>query len=236
MPWAAAAAVASAALGASASNKASKAGAAASDRASQANAWQGEIAREQHDDYKSIYQPLERELVADSKNFDSEAAYDQAAAEAQEAVSSQLGLAKERLDRAPGMDPTSAAAQAARVSLELKGAALGAREQNRARTAVTDKAYARKLDAVGLGKGLVASASTGMANAASTASSIAANANAQAGQTAAGVGSMVGGVMSGLSKVNWGGSGTAGYDQWKSNNSGVMNSTGLSESDLAGAL
>lgn len=184
----------------SAASKASKAGKAAVD----ANAYQGEIATDQWNSYKETYQPLEKELVNDAKQYDSQAEYDKAASKAQATVSTQLGLAKERLARTPGLDPSSAAAQTANTNLELKGAAVAANAQNQARDAVTDKAYARKLDAVGLGKGLASNATAGLANAAATSQQIASAQMQQASSTASSIGSLTSGVIGGLSKVNWG--------------------------------
>lgn len=234
--WVGVAAVTSAGVGAVAANSASKRAAASNQAAIDAGAYQGEIATDQYDEYKNTYRPLEREVVADARNFDSEAATDTAAGDAQSTVSSQLGLARDRLSRTAGYDPSSAAAQAAASNLELKGAALGAVAQNQARQAVKDKGYARKLDALGLGKGLVMNAETGMSNAANSATAIARNASAEANQAAAGAGALTSGVVNGLSKVNWGGSGTAGYDSWAGSNSGVVQSTGLSASELSTAF
>ncbi|MFB9244501.1 hypothetical protein [Massilia antarctica] len=201
-----------------------------------ANAYQGEIATDQFEDYKTFARPVEHAVYADAMNTDTPEAYDKAAGEAQASVSSQLGMARERMARTPGLDPSSAAAQAATANMELKGAAMGAAAANKARDGIKDKAFARKLDAVGIGKGLVSNASSGLASAAATASNIAGQQSAQAGQTAAGIGNMVSGVTNGLSKINWGGSGTSDYAKWESNNAGTMQSTGLSSSELAGAF
>ena len=203
MPWGVAASIGGAVIGGIASNSAADKAAKAQDRATEANAYQGEIAKEQWGDYKEIYQPLEKQMVADATAFDSPEAYQQAASKAQGTVSNQLGLARERLARTPGLDPSSAAGQAAMTNLELQGAALGATSQNQAREQVADKAYARKLDAIGLGKGLVTGASTGMASAAATAQSQANAQSAQAAQTAAGIGSMVSGVINAAGKADW---------------------------------
>ncbi|ATQ79247.1 hypothetical protein CR152_32240 (plasmid) [Massilia violaceinigra] len=191
---------------------------------------------DQYEDYKNFARPVEHSVYADAMNTDTPEAYDKAAGDAQASVSSQLGMARERMARTPGLDPSSAAAQAASTSMELKGAAMGAAAANKARDGIKDKAFARKLDAVGIGKGLVSNASSGLASAAATASNIAGQQSAQAGQTAAGVGNMVSGIANGLSKVNWGGTGTSDYSKWESNNAGTMQSTGLSSSELAGAF
>ncbi|MCE3608291.1 hypothetical protein LXA47_32500 [Massilia sp. P8910] len=236
MPWGIAASVVAAGIGAAATNKASKRAASSADKALEANAYQGEIAMDQFEDYKTFARPVEHSVYADAMNTDTPEAYDKAAGDAQASVSSQLGMARDRMARTPGVDPSSAAAQAATTSMELKGAAMGAAAANKARDGIKDKAFARKLNAVGIGKGLVSNASSGLASAAATASSIAGQQSAQASQTAAGMGNMVSGITNGLSKINWGGSGTSDYSKWESNNAGVMQSTGLSSSELAGAF
>lgn len=187
-------------LGGLASNSASRRASDAQEKAINANAWQGEIAKDQYNNYKTTYQPLEQKMVADATNYDTPAARNAAAAEAQAGVSSELGKAQERLSRTVGFDPTSAAAQAAQTNLALQGAALGATSQNAARKQVKDTAYGHQLDALGMGKGLVANATAGMAGAASSANGIAANAGRSANDQASAVGSLVGG----LSKVDWG--------------------------------
>lgn len=203
MPWGAAAAIGGALIGSSATKGAGKDAAAAQDRATEANAYQGEIAKDQYEEYKKTYLPLERELVADATNYDSQANYDKAAASAQASVNSQIGLAKERLTRTPGMDPSSAAATAAHTDLELKGAAMGAAEQNKARENITNQAYARKQDAVALGNGLVSNASSGLASATAGAQASANAAATRAAGTAAGVGGLVSGVSKAVGEADW---------------------------------
>lgn len=192
--WAATAAVGSVAVGAYSANKASNAASDANQKALDANAWQGQIAQDQWDEYKKTYQPLEQGMVAEAQNYDSPEAYDKAAGAAQADVSTQLGLAQDRLSRTPGLDPSSAASQAANANLGLQGASMGAAAQNTARTNIQQQAWGRKMDALGLGKGLVTNASTGMAQAASTAAGLS-NANyIKANQTATNTGAMVTGL------------------------------------------
>jgi hypothetical protein len=203
MPWAAAAAVASAVVGGVASDKASKRASESQQAAIDANAYQGRIAQDQWDAYKANYQPLETQMVADAKNFDSPEARNAAAAEAQAGVSSEIGKAQARLSRTVGFDPSSAAAQAAQTNLALSGAAMGATAQNTARKQVKDTAYAHQLDMLGMGKGLVANASTGFASAANTASAIANSQQQMANGQGAAAGQLAGAVVGGLQKVDW---------------------------------
>lgn len=201
--------VGSAVIGGVVASKGQKAAADAANRATEANAYQGEIAKDQYEDYKSTYRDLEHSIAADAKNYDTPEAYDKAAGAAQATVNSQIGMARDRLQRTPGMDPSSAAAQTASTDLALKGAALGASAQNSARENVKNMAYARKQDAVALGKGLVSNASSGLASAAAGADAIARTQASQASATAQGAGAMVSGVANALTKVNWGAGGTA---------------------------
>ena len=184
----------SALVGAYSAKKSRDAASAANDAAIQANAWQGEIAKDQYDEYKTTYRPLERKMVKDAQEYDSPEAYDKAASEAQATTSQQIALAQDRLSRQPGLDPSSAASQAAQSRLALTGAAMGASAQNQAREGVRDKAWARKMDSLGLGKNLVTNASNGFAQNARTAASLSSINNQQASNTAAGVGSMVNGL------------------------------------------
>jgi hypothetical protein len=236
MPWAAAAAIGSAVIGGVSSHNASKKASEANDRAIAANAYEGEIATDQWNSYKSLYQPMEQKMVANAQNYDTPEARNAAAAEAQATVSSELGKANQRLSRTVGYDPSSAAAQAAQSNLELTGAAMGATAQNSARQKVKDTAYARQLDMLGMGKGLVANASTGMANAASSANAMAANQQNLANSQANAAGNLFGGVMGGLQKVDWSkfgssssaGNGLTDMNMYSGGNDGYTMATGES--------
>lgn len=182
----AAAILGSAVIGAAASSSASKRAAAAMKGSSDAAALQAQIGAEQWDRYQEIYDPLERQLVQDAREFDSPAAYERAAGEASATVASQFGKARDRLTRTPGLDSSSPAFAAGMVGLDLSQAAMDATQQNAARFRVKDTAWARKQDAMSLGKGLPSSASSMLSSAASTMGNIGANqynlAQAQAGQ------------------------------------------------------
>jgi hypothetical protein len=205
--WAAGATIGASLIGGLASKHAADSAQASQQAALDANRWQGEIARDQWDDYKQNYQPLEHQMVRNAMDYDNPEHREAAASEAQAAVSNELAKAQQRLSRTVGYDPSSAAAQAAQGNLALSGAALGATTQNAARKQVQDTAYAHQLDMLGMGKGLVANASTGMANSASAAAQIAAQQQRMAGEQAAGAGMLTGNLINGLSKVNWSGFG-----------------------------
>lgn len=163
----AAAIVGSAAIGALASRSANKAAANASNASANAAALQSQIAAEQWDKYQEIYDPLERQVVKEAQQYDTPENYARAAGDASATVASQFGKAREQLMRTPGLDPSSGAFQAGMTNLGLSEAANNAVQQNAARMKVKDTAFARKTDALSLGKGLPANASAALGSAAS---------------------------------------------------------------------
>jgi len=182
--------VGSAVIGGIASNRAAGRAADAQRGASDAALLQMQIAQDQWDKYNEIYSPLERQYVTEAQNYDSAENYAKAAGEASATVASQFGKARDRLTRTPGLDPSSGAYQAGIVGLDLAQAATDATQQNAARQKVQDTAYARKTDALSLGKGLPANAQIGLANAASVQSGIANQQANMAGQQASAVGQL----------------------------------------------
>lgn len=168
----------SAVIGAIASDSASSKQADASDRASQLQKesadkqaaiaqQQQDIANQQWSRYQTSVVPMEDKFMADAQQTDTPGAYARAAGEAQGTTMDQYGLARARLDRTPGLDKSSAAYTAGLTNLGLSAAAASAGAQNNARKTVRDQAWARKIDALSLGKGMAANASTGLANASS---------------------------------------------------------------------
>ena len=127
---------------------------------------QSEIAQDQWNQYKRIYQPMEETYVNDAQNFDSPENYAKAAGSASATVASQFGKARDQLTRTPGLDPSSGAYQAGMTNLGLSEAASGAVAQNAARQGVKDQAYTMKTNALNLGKGLPGTASQGLGQAA----------------------------------------------------------------------
>lgn len=164
---------------------------AANGAAADSSRLQAEIARDQWNQYKEIYQPLEKQYVGEAQNYDSDENYARAAGNAQASVSGQFSKAREQLTRTPGLDPSSAAYQAGMTRLGLQEAASGATAQNLARKNLMDTAYARKTDALSLGKGLAATASTGLAQAANTSMGLANLGYSQASQQAGALGSVI---------------------------------------------
>jgi len=160
----------------------------ANNAAADANAMQTQIAADQWGRYKEIYEPLERQVVQEAQNYDSPENYSLAAGDASASVASQFGKARDRLTRTPGMDPSSAAYQSSMVGLDLAQAANDATAQNLARKNVKDTAYARKTAALGVGKGLDATASSGLNSAATANASMARLGLEQTNQQAGAIG------------------------------------------------
>lgn len=175
----------------------------ANNAAADATRMQAQIAREQWDRYKTMYAPLEENMVNEAQAYDSPENYAKAAGEASASVSSQFGKARDRLSRTPGLDPSSGAFQSSLVGLDMAQAATDATQQNAARQKVKDTAYARKTDALSLGKGLPANASTMLASSASTNMRLAEAGQAQANAQAGAIGRVTDRVFSSPGVSNW---------------------------------
>ena len=176
---------------------------AANNAATDANALQAQISRDQWNRYKEIYEPLERQMVDEAQDYASPENYAKAAGEASATVSQQFSKARDRLTRTPGLDPSSGAYQSSLVGLDLAQAANDATQQNLARKNVTDTAYSRKQSALALGKGLDATAASGLASSASSNLALAQAGNQQAGQQAAALGGITDRIISSPTVSNW---------------------------------
>lgn len=238
MPWGVAAAVAGSFVS---SALADDYGAEDANNASaDATRMQAQIAKDQWNKYKEIYEPLEKRVVGEAQSFGAPSDFAKAAGDAQATVSQQYSKARDQLTRQPGVDPSSAAYQASMVGLNMAEAAQGAVQQNAARQGVQDTAYARKQSAVAMGKGLDTTASAGLGSVASSNASRAATAQAQANQQAAGIGQLTGTVVGAIPKVmssNWLGSGsTMGYMTGQTSVSPGAVSAANNTSDPLGSL
>lgn len=162
--------------------KATKQAEKATEQAGQLTALQTDIAKEQWDRYKEIYEPLERKIVEDSLKVTTPGEYDKAASLASSTVASQFGKAKERLRRTPGMDPSSGAYQSGMLGLDLTQAAADAVAQNNARENVKNTGYNRQITALSLGKGLDSTAANGLMSAANANNNLAGRSQIMAGQ------------------------------------------------------
>ena len=215
------------------SNKASKAADKRAESANDATSLQSQIASEQWDKYLELYEPLERQVVAESKDYASPENYAKAAGDASATVSQQYSKARDRIGRTPGLDPSSGAYQANMIGLDLAQAASDATQQNQARKNVSDTAYARKVDALSLGKGLPATATAGLSSAASQSQSLANQSYALANKQASGFGTGVSNILNAATNSGWLGntSSTA-----STANSYVNTTPGYGASDLGNGL
>lgn len=183
---------------------------AANNAATDATMLQSQIARDQWERYKQIYAPLELAMVDEAQSYDRPENYARAAGEASATVSSQFGKARDRLARTPGVDPSTGAFQASLVGLDLAQAATDATQQNAARQKVKDTAYARKTDALSLGKNLPANASSMLSSSATNSLALAQAGQTQANNQAAAIGRITDRVFSSPTVSNWlGNAGTA---------------------------
>ena len=208
--------------------------AAGNQSAADANNLQARISAEQWAKYLELYEPLERQMVNEAQDYASPENYAKAAGEASATVSQQFSKARDRLTRTPGLDPSSGAYQSSLVGLDLAQAANDATQQNLARKNVTDMAYARKTDALSLGKGLPANATVGLANAAKTSTYLADQQLGLANSRATQTGALVGNVFNAAQKAGWLGSGSV---QASAGANNYANETpGFGSSDLGNGI
>ncbi|AYO76426.1 tail fiber domain-containing protein [Sphingobium yanoikuyae] len=127
------------------------------DASTQAQEW----ASEDRDRYKSVFQPLQDEFIAEANKYGSEAYQDQAASKARaDVINAATGQAQQRQRQmaSMGISPTSGRyagierASDVQVSLGAAGA------ENNARQLARDKGLALKADSINLGNGLPSSA------------------------------------------------------------------------------
>lgn len=163
-------------------------------------------ARDYYDYQKDTFRPLERGLVADAENFNTEAYRNQLAAKA----SADAGLAfgqtqasNRRAMAAMGVNPNSGNFAGMQNASNLALSANRANAMTNARMQADQMGYARKLDAVGMGRGL-AGASSAAYGGANQAGSMAGGNAQSAGQNymgnqAIGAGTMASGYGQGIS-------------------------------------
>lgn len=112
---------------------------------------------------KTVFQPLEDQIVADSSNYDTAARRSQASSEARSDVEQAYGSAQQGLQRnlmRMGVTPGSGRSMTLMQSASLDKAKALAGATTGAVKNVEAQGYARKMDAVGLGKGIVGSQAT----------------------------------------------------------------------------
>ena len=140
-------------------------------------------AQDYYDYQQQTFRPLEQGLVRDAERFNTEGYREQlaqkAAADVQQAFQGAQGVSMREATRR-GINPNSGAFGAASNANSLRLAAATAGAQTGARSQAEQTGYARRLDAVGIGRGL-AGASTAAYQAATGAGSAGINTSMAAG-------------------------------------------------------
>ena len=125
-------------------------------------------AQDYYDYMQETFRPVERGLVQQAQEFNTEAYRQQQAAEASAAASRAFGTAREsdrRALAARGVNPASGAARGAGRATALQEGLARASGMTNARTQAQQMGYARLLDAAGLGRGLAGASTAAYAGA-----------------------------------------------------------------------
>jgi len=150
----------------------------------QAQKEQMDQARDYYNYQKDVYRPLERSIVADAQNFNTEAYRDQLASQAAADTGRAFGISQQQNQRAMaamGVNPNSGRFAGMQNASGLQQAAARAAAMTGTRRQAEQMGYARQLDAAGLGRGL-AGASLGAYGGANQAGSMAGGNIQSAGQ------------------------------------------------------
>jgi hypothetical protein len=129
---------------------------------------QMEIADEQYKRYKTVFEPLQNDIVKQANEYDTEANRERIASQALGDVNSQFENQRQQTrmqGRAYGIDPTSGRYQGAENANSVMQAGTAAAASTRARDAAVQLGWAKKMDAIGLGSGIFSNqaTSTGLA-------------------------------------------------------------------------
>jgi hypothetical protein len=141
-------------------------------------------ARDYYDYQRDTYRPLERGLVQDAQNFNTQAYRNQVAGQAAADAGRAFGISQQQNQRAMrsmGVNPNSGRFSGMQNATGLQQAAIRANAMTGARRQAEQMGYARQLDAAGLGRGL-AGASAAAYGGASSAGSMAGQNAQSAGQ------------------------------------------------------
>lgn len=160
---------------------------------------------------QETYRPLERQLVADAQNFNTEAYRQQVASQAAADAGRAFGISQQQNQRAMaamGVNPNSGRFAGMQAATGLQQAAMRANAQTAARNQAEQLGYARQLDAAGLGRGLAGASIAAYGGATNAGNSAGANAQSAGqnymGNMAIGSGTIGSGLnmqMNGLSSV-----------------------------------
>lgn len=136
---------------------------AVSDQQLESSKLQDQLTREQADNWRTNFKPLDTYLAKDALAYDTPARRDQMSGQAMADVDTQTGLAREATMRdmaARGVDPSSGAAA---IALERGAIAEGGQRAaagNQARLNVETIGHGRLMDAVGAGRNVITNQGT----------------------------------------------------------------------------
>ncbi len=150
----------------------------------QAQKEQMDQARDYYQYRKDVYRPLEKSIVQDAQDFNTEAYREQLASQAAADAGRAFGIAQQQNQRAMasmGVNPNSGRFAGMQNASGLQQAAARAATMTGTRQQAEQMGYARQLDAAGLGRGL-AGASLGAYGGATGAGSAAGQSAQSAGQ------------------------------------------------------
>lgn len=168
MSWVATAVAGTAVVGGIVSDRASKRQQGALDAQTEIARQQLEMAREQWDYYKTNYQPIEQDVIADARASGTperqEAAAGRAVADVRQQYGISRGTAKRGLERY-GLNPSDPTYQSMLLDSNLGEAATSAGSANLARENERNLGYTKMIQALSLGKGLPTDASANLSRA-----------------------------------------------------------------------
>lgn len=189
----AAAMIGSAAIGAMASEDASSAASSAADQQNAIARQQMDMNKQQWDEYQRDYEPLNQQVIADSKNYDSVAKQNQAAGQANADVVQAYTKLKGEQDRqmaGMGVNPNSGKFVALNGQMGLSQALADAGAQNTARQNLVNQGAQYRLNVMNMGKGIPQTVNSGMYEAGNLSGDAAKIQDGLAVQTAKGVGDL----------------------------------------------
>lgn len=200
----------------------------------QAQAEQMEQARDYYNYQRDVFRPLERSIVQDAQDFNTEAYREQLASQAAADAGRAFGISQQQNQRAMaamGINPNSGRFAGMQQAAGLQQAATRAAAMTGTRRQAEQMGYARQLDAAGLGRGL-AGASLGAYGGATGAGSAAGQSAQSAGQNFMGNMALGANTIATGQKMNLSGLSNILNNQTKT----YINTSGSLLGDIGGAL
>ena len=177
------------------------------DQQSQAQEEQMRQARDYYSELEQVYRPLERGLVREAQEFNTEAAREQLARQAAADASRAFGTtraASERASASMGINPNSGRFAGMGIQTDLGLTANRAAAMTGARERAENLGYARRLDVAGLGRNLPGISTAAYGGATGAGSAAAGTYAAPGNQFMAGMRQGAGTIASGLNMRNQG--------------------------------